>query len=103
VRGPKIIREPGTSYVTVKRERKRIADEPVLDDLLEHHVWFVLREGRLTRDVDRRVDAREAPHVRVARLVPPLDAPDGRVVEPDADGAREPLRGHGRADRRVEH
>jgi hypothetical protein len=102
VRGPKIIREPGTAYVTLKRERNACR-RAVVDDLLEHHVWFVLREGRLTRDVDRRVDAREAPHVRVARLVPPLDAPDGRVVEPDADGAREPLRGHGRADPRVEH
>jgi hypothetical protein len=63
VRGPKIIREPGTSYVTLKRERNACR-RAVVDDLLEHHVWFVLREEGLTRDVDRRVEAREAPQVR---------------------------------------
>ena len=56
-----------------------------MDDLLEHPVWFVLREGRLTRDVDRRVEAREAPHVRPSRTYGPTAiAEAGRPALGDA-------------------
>ena len=58
---------PGRSDHEVAQER--VADEPVVDDLLEHHGWVALRDVRRAARIDRPRQGRERPPVGVPGLV----------------------------------
>ena len=66
-----------------------MADETVVDDALEHHVWVDLADGCRVGRSDESSDRGEVACVRMPRLVRSLHRPHCIVLEIDADPGSE--------------